>query len=401
MARRSHKKNKKPRTEPPSTPLQSSPASPALPSDTTMPILSSTDPTSQARTDTSSQSFALAVPESFELHTPESSARKTGSLDSEDAQGLAISLPSDDKKPLAQATYDQKSAAKKNKRSKRKAKKANAQGQGLQASAPVTSPEILPLNYCGPMPGPPTISSKPNVGSPSFSPPLAYAKPTKAEEILRQENEKLREELDEANRLALGLQESQLRLEKEIETWKQKCKGFSEVVTDLRGDVEGMINSRLSAFFDAMGERQGKEEGGEEAKEEERKEEEEGKEKEEEEENKKKKKKTKKTKEKKEKEKEKKGKKEKKEKQEKEEVKEEKEGDREVGEAELKARQEKCQKSCFIQIQEYRQGKMAEEIRRMGWWKRFKIKFVSNLATQLFFPPVPLPPFPLPTYSKF
>ena len=65
--------------------------------------------------------------------------------------------------------------------------------------------------------------------------------------------------MEEANRLAKGLKESHLGLEEEIEACKQKCEGFSEVVNDLRNDVEGMINSPLSSFFDKVEEGKDKE----------------------------------------------------------------------------------------------------------------------------------------------
>lgn len=279
MARGSRGKGKTPRTETPSAPPQPSPPSP---SDITMPIPSSTDPISQDCTNNGSQSSALVAPEPFEFDTLESSAlagpkiMKLGS-DSQDAQGLAISSFLDGEKPPAQATDDRQFSAKSKRRSKRKAKKANAQGQGPQV--PAISPDILPLDYCGPMPAPPTsrkdppiASPKPNLGSPSVCPPLAFAEPTKAEEKLRQENEKLKKELGEANRLAKGLKESHLRLEEEVEAWKQKCEGFSEVVKELRTEVEEMINFRISKFFETTEEEKEKEGKEQEEKEKERKE---------------------------------------------------------------------------------------------------------------------------------
>lgn len=383
MARGSRGKGKTPRNETPSALPQSSPALPTSQSDITMPITSSIDSISQDCKNTGSESSALVAPEPFELDNLESSAwagprnMKTGFSDSQGAQGLAIYSFSDGEKSPAQATDDRKFPAKSKKRSKRKAKKASVQGQGLQV--PTISPEILPLEYCGPMPAPPTsrkdpptASPKPNVGCPSVSPPLAFAEPTKAEENLRQENEKLRQELEEANRLAKGLKESHLRLEEEVEAWKQKCEGFSEVVKELRTEVEEMINFRISKFFEKMEEE--KEKGGKEQ--EERKKERREKEGE-------------KT-ERKEREGKEKGRKEKEGKE-----KKGKAGDRkeEVGkaeEAELKARQVKSQKSCFDQMQDYRQRKKAEERRSKKWWNRFQIKLVSSLATQF-----PMPNYPL------
>ena len=335
-----------------------------------MPVPSSTDP--QDCVDTGSPSSALVASDPFEPHTLESSASAgprnmtTGLLDSHDAQGLAISSSSDGKKRSTQATDDRKISESK-KRSKRKAKKANAQGQGSQV--PVVSPDILPLGYCGSMPAPSTTSPKPNLGPPSVSSPLAYAEPTKAVENLRKDIEKLRQELEEANRLTKGLKESHSRLEEEIETWKQKCELFSEMVKDHRNEVEGMINSRLSSFFDKV--EQGKEKEGRDK--EEKKEEGEVKGRKEKqrrwkegraEEGKEKKRKQKEWKE-----------------------KRGKEGGREeergkVEEAKLKAKQEKSQKCCFEQIQTYRQCEKAKEKRRKTWWNRIQIKSVSNLATQ-------------------
>lgn len=292
----------------------------------------------------------------------------TSLLNSQDVHGLAISPSSDGEKRSTQATDDRNFSAESKKRSKRKAKKANTQGQGSQV--PVVSPEILSLGYCGPMPAPSTTSPRSNVGSPSVSPPLTYAEPTKAVENLRQEIEKLRQELKEANRLMKGLKESHSRLEEEIETWKQKCEEFSEVIKDHRNKVEGMINSRLSSFFDKV--EQGKEKEGRD-KEEKKKEGEvkgrkekqrrwkDGKAEEE---------KVKKSKQ-----------KEWKEKRGKEEVREEERGKAE--EAKLKAKQDKSQKCCFEQIQNYRQHEKAKEERRKTWWNRLQIKTVGKLATQL------------------
>lgn len=140
-------------------------------------------------------SSALVAPEPFELDNLESSAStgprnmKTGFSDSQGAQGLAISSFSDGEKSPAQATDDRKFSAKSKKRSKRKAKKASVQGQGLQV--PILSTEILPLEYCGPMPAPPTsrkdppmASPKPNVGCPSVSPALAFAQPTDRKSVV-------------------------------------------------------------------------------------------------------------------------------------------------------------------------------------------------------------------------
>ncbi|MCJ1341876.1 hypothetical protein MMC31_000054 [Peltigera leucophlebia] len=346
MAPGSQRNGKTPRTEIPSAPSQSPP------SDTAMPIPSSTDPISQSCMDTGSQSSALVASEPFELHSLESPASaspenmKTSLSDSQDAQGLAISSCSDSEKRSAQAKDSRQISAEGKKRNKRKAKKAIAQGQ--VSIVPAVSPDILPLDYCGPMPAPSNTSPKPNVGSPSVSPPLTYAEPTNAEQNLRQENEKLRQKLEEANRLTKGLQESQLRLEEEVEAWKQKCEGFADVVTDLRKDVEGMINSRLSSFFNKM----------EEGKEKEGREKEEKDEGEEKVRN----------------EKERRGKegkrKELKEKIGKEEVRKEERGKAE--EANLKASQ-KSQKSYFDQTQAYRQREKAKERRRKKWWNRFRI----------------------------
>ena len=119
---------------------------------------------------------ALVASEPSELHTLESSASagpenmKTGLSDSQDAQGLAFSSSSAGGKPSAQAADDRQFSTKSKKRGKRRAKKANARGQGLQV--PAVSPEILPLDYCGPILAPPINSPKANVGSPSVSPPL-------------------------------------------------------------------------------------------------------------------------------------------------------------------------------------------------------------------------------------
>ena len=371
MARGSQRNGKTPRTEIPSAPSQSSP------SDITMPVPSSTDPISQDCADTGSQS-ALVASEPFELHTLESSASagpenmKTGLSGSQGAHGLASSSSSDGEKPSVQAADDRRFSTTSKKRSKRKAKKANAQGQGLQI--PAVSPGILPLDYYGPMPAPPITPPKANVGSPSVSPLLAYAEPSKAEKNLRQENETLRQKLEEANRLAKGLKESNLRLEEEIEAWKQKCEGFSEVAKDLRNDVEGMINSRLLSFFDKM---EGwKEKDGEDKKE-----------KKEEGEEKRRMGKERRWKEGKAEEG---GEKTRKEKEGKE--KRGKEGGRKeergkAEEAKLKAKQEKSQKGCFDQIQAYRQREKAKERRRKKWWNRSQINIVSNLATQSRPPP--------------
>lgn len=390
MARGSRGKGKTPRTETPSAPPQPSQPSP---SDISMPIPSSTDPISQDCTNNGSQSSALVASEPFEFDTLESSAlagpkiMKLGFSDSQDAQGLAISSFLDGEKPPAQATDDRQFSAKSKKRSKRKAKKANAQGQGPQV--PAISPDIPPLDYCGPMPAPPTsrkdppiASPKPNLGSPSVSPPLAFAEPTKAEEKLRQENEKLKKELEEANRLAKGLKESHLRLEEEVEAWKQKCEGFSEVVRELRTEVEEMINFRISKFFETMEEE--KEKGGKEQEEKEK----ERKEKEGEETERKERE----AKEKGRKEKERriKGGKEKEGKEKKGKVGDRKEGEGKAEDVELKARQVKSQKSYFDQMLDYRQRKKAEDRRRKEWWNRFQRKLVSNLATQF-----PMPNYPL------
>ena len=375
MARGSQGKGKTPRTETPSAPS---------PSDITMPIPSSTDPISQDCTNTGSQSSALIAPEPFELDTLESSVlagpknMKSDFTDSQGAQGLAISSFLNGSKPLAQATDGRQSSAKSKKRSKRKANKATAQGQGSQV--PAISPDILPLYYCGPMPAPPIASPKLNVGSPSVSPRLAFAEPTKAEENLRQENEKLRQELEEASWLAKGLKESHLRLEEEVEAWKQKCEGFSEVVKELRTEVEEMINFRISKFFEIMEEEKGGKEQEEKEKERKKKEVEETERKEREgKENGRK-----------EKERRNKGGKEKEGKEKKGKVGDRKEGKGKAEDVELKAMQVKSQKSYFDQMQDYRQRKKAEERRRKRWWNRFQTKLVSNLATQF-----PMPNYPL------
>lgn len=209
--------------------------------------------------------------------------------------------------------------------------------------------------------GPPITSPKPNVGFSPVPPPLAFAKPTKTEETLRQENEKLRRKL-EANSLAKGFKEAHFRLEEEVEAWRQKCEGFSEAIKELRIEVEGMINSRISKFFDQMEEE--KEEAGKEEEEEvKEREEKEGKERERKEEEKIKERKEKEWKEKKRKEKEREEKGGKGKGKEGEEEKENK-----ANKAELYARQEENRQSSFEQIQAYRQRKKVEERRRKKWW---------------------------------
>lgn len=206
MAHGAQEKGKTPRIE---THSASSQPLPPPPPDTTVPIPPSTKPISQACTDAGSQSSALVDSESFELHTLEPCASvasetfelqtlessasagpentKMDCLDSQDAQGLAISSFPDAEKSSAQARDDQNFSAKSKKRNKRNAKKANAQGQCSQAAttaaAIADSPDILPLDLCGPTPALPLTLPKPNVGSPSVSPPLADTKPIMAEEI--------------------------------------------------------------------------------------------------------------------------------------------------------------------------------------------------------------------------
>lgn len=384
MARGSSGKGKKtPRTKTSTGPLHASKSSLSLlssPSDVKMPILSSTDPISRDYTDTGSQSSLLDPLEDTKRDIPEPSASADpkrviiGTSDSQDAQGLVNSPFSDGEKPSTQVTEDRSVSTKKKKRSRKNAKKGKAQRQGSQN--PEASSKILPLDYYRPMPAPIT-SSEPDIGSPRISPSLAFAKPTKAEETLRQENENLRRQLEEANCLARGLKEAHLQLEEEVEAWKQKCKGFSDAVEKLRSEVEGMIDSRISKFLNKMAEKaegEGKEkewkEGEKKLKEREEKEVM-GKEKE--------------RKEKRRKEKggnEKKGKG-KEGKEEMEETKGWKEMNGKVGggrakEAELKARQEKNRESSLEQIQAYRQRKKQEERRGKKWWTRFQIKPVRK-----------------------
>ncbi len=325
---------------------------------------------------------------------------KTSISDSQDTQGLDNPSISDGEKPPTQATEDRENSAKSKKRSRRKAKKTKAQRPG--SPTPAMSADILPPDNCGPTPAPatsrrgsPITSPKPNVGSSPTPPPLAFAEPTKAEETLRQENERLRRELEEAKRLAKDLKEARFQLEEEVETWKQKCEGFSETVKELRTEVEGMINSHISKFFDQMeGEKEerGKNKGGkEEGKEVRERKDEEVKE----------------------------GKREYKEREEKggnkkegkgkgrgngegkgkgKEEKEDKDG--KEGEAELKARQEKKWQSSFEQIKSYRQRKTKEERRGKKWWTRFHMKLVRSPSPP---PPLPLSPLcpPLPFHNSF
>lgn len=381
MARGSQGKGKTPRTETSSAPS---------PSDITMPILSSTDPISQDFANTGSRSSELVALEPPRLDTLDSSAlarpknMKSGFSDSQGAQDLAISSLLDGEKPSAQAADDRQFSPRSKKRSKRKANKTNAQGQGSQV--PAISPNGLPLDYCGPMTAPPIASPKLNVGSSSVSPRLAFAEPTKTEESLRQENEKLGQELEEASGLAKGLKESHVRLEEEVEAWRQKCKGFSEVVKELKTEVEKMINFRISKFFEIMEEEKerggkeqedkGKEVEGEKVEEKEVEEteskEREGKEKGREEKKRRNK-----------------GGKEKEGKGKKRKLGDRKEGKGKAEDLELKARQVKCQKSYFDQMQDYRRRKKAEERRRKRWWNRFQRKVVSNLASRL----------PMPNYA--
>lgn len=147
MARGSRQNGKTART--PSASSQSSP------SDIEMPIPSSIDPVSQGFIDTGSQSSVLIASEPFVLHTLESSASaspenmKSSLLNSKDVQGLAISSSLDGEKPSGQAAGDRQFSAESNKWSKRKAKKANAGSQ-----VPAVSPNLLLLDYHGPMPAP-------------------------------------------------------------------------------------------------------------------------------------------------------------------------------------------------------------------------------------------------------
>lgn len=348
MARGSKGKGTTARTETP--PAQSQPSQatlplPALPSDITMPI---------------------------------------SSTDSQDAQGLVNPSFSDGEKPSTQVTENRSVSAKSNKRSRKKAKNDKAQGQG--------SP-ILPLDNCGPMPatktsqrGPSTTAPKP--GSPPISPSLAFAEPTKAEKTLRQENEKLRRELEEAKCLTRGLKEANIQLGEEVEAWKQRCEGFSEAVKELRAEVEGIIDSRISKFFEKRGEEkegeeeegkgkegegtvdEGKKKGGkaEGDKEKERKGEEgKGKKRKEKERD--------------ENEGSKKEGKEGKEKEEEKvggEDKDGKEGEAKARGAKLKVGQEENRQSWIEQIQDYRQRKKQEERRRKKWWTRFHVKLVRN-----------------------
>ncbi len=378
MARGFGGKGKTPRTETSSAPLQPSLTSTSSPSDVTVP---STD----------SKSVITSI------------------SDSQDAQGLVNPSLSDGEILSTQAIEDRSVSANSKKRNRRKAKKDKAQGQGPRA--PAVSSNVLPLDYSGPMPAPttsrrgsPITSPEPNVGSSSISRFLAFTEPTKAEETLRQENEVLKRELEEANSLTKGLKEAHLQLGEEVEAWKQKCEGLSEVVKGLRTEVEGMINSRLSKFFEKIEkaevgkEKEAKEEMKEEVKEEE--EEEEGmdkkakKEEEKVEESKKKEGKEKKTEVEEGKEKERaervwnkqkgKGKEGKEREQEKTGVedKDGKKGEAKEKEAEVKARQEKSRQSSFEQIEAYRQRKKKEEKRRKGWWNRFHIKLVRTSAPQ-------------------
>ncbi len=299
-----------------------------------------------------------------------------GISDSQGVQGPVNGLFSDGEKPSTQVTEDRSVSVKRKKRSRRNANKDKAQLQG--SPSPVAAPDILPLDYCGPMPAPITSRRGLPITSPSpepsiaISPSLAFAEPTKAEETLRQENERLRLELEEANCLAKGLKKVHLQLEEEVEAWKQKCEGFSEAVEKLRSEVEGMIDSRISKFLDKMEkkkEEEGKEKEWKEGRERlkgKKEEEERGKEKE-----------------RKEKERKEKGGNEKKGKKEVEKTKGWKDMDGKVGggrgkEAELKARQEKNRQSSLEQIQAYRQRKKQEERRRKKWWTRFQIKPVRN-----------------------
>ncbi len=335
MARGSRGKGTTARTGTPPAPSQSSQPTlplPALPSDITMPI-----------------SFT----------------------DSQDAQGLVDPSFSDGEKPSTQATEHRSVSAKSNKRSRRKAKNDKAQGQG--------SP-ILPLDHYGPMPAPTTSqrgpsTTAPKPGSPPIS-PLALAEPTKAEETLRQENEKLRRELEEAKGLTRGLKEANTQLGEEVEAWKQKCEGFSEAVKELRAEVEGIIDSRISKFFGKMGEGKKGEGKKEEVEAEEEKVKErkgkEGKEKKrmekEREENGGDKQEGKEGKEGKEKKEEKVGG----------EDKDGKEGEAKAREAKLKARQRENRQSWIEQIQDYRQRKREEERRGKKWWTRFHVKLVRT-----------------------
>lgn len=313
--------------------------------------------------------------------------------DSQDAQGLVNPSYSGGEKFSTQVTADQVISAKNKKRSRRKTKKDKAQEQG--SPIPAISPDIR-LDYREPMPTPSTSPRglsitlpKPNVGSPPISPCSAFAEPIKSEETLRQENEKLKRELEAANNLARGLEEIQLQLEEEVKAWKQRCEGFSEVVKELRTEMEEMINSRISKFFDKM-EGEKKEDG----KEEEGKKQE-GKKKREDKVKEKKKR-------------EGKGKKE-------EEIGEEKRGNTKKGkwkegkemkegkkggdgkdgeEVEAKARKarEKTRQSSIEQIQAYRQRKKQEERRRNKWWVRFHIKLVRNLSSPYTLNPPPPSP---------
>lgn len=373
-----------------------------------IPLL--TDSISRDYTDTGSQSSLLDPLEVTEQDIPEPSASTDpkrviiGTSDSQDAQGLINPPFSNGEKPSTQATEDRsvstKNKTKNKKRSRKNAKKGKAQGKGSQNTVP--SPEILPLDYCEPIPAAltlrrdlPITSSEPDVGSPQISPSLAFAEPTKAEETLQQENDNLRRGLEEADCLARGLKEAHLQLEEELEAWKQRCEGFSEVVEKLRSEVEGMIDSRISKFLDKMAEKaegerkeeesKGRKEKEVKGKEEERKEKEM---KEKEMKEKERKEKERKEKERKEKERKEKGGNERKVKgkEGKEEMKEtegwkDKDGKVRGGrakEAELKARLEKNQKSSLEQIQAYRQRKKQEETRRKKWWTRFQIKPVRK-----------------------
>lgn len=107
--------------------------------------------------------------------------------------------------------------------------------------------------------GSPITSPEANVCSQSISRFLAFTEPTKAEENLRHKNEKLKRKLEEANSLTIGLKEAHLQLGEEVEVWKQKCEGLSEVVKGLRTEVEGMINSGISTFFEKMEKEEGRE----------------------------------------------------------------------------------------------------------------------------------------------
>lgn len=373
-------KGKTPRTETPSAPLQPALNLTSSPSDVTI-------------TSTDSKSVITSI------------------SDSQVSEGLVNPSLPDGKILSTHATEDRSVSANSKKRNRRKAKIDEAQGQGPRA--PVVSPDILPLGYSGPMPAPttsriglPITSPEANVGSQSNSRFLAFTEPIKAEETLRQENGKLKRELEEANSLTRGLKEAHLQLGEEVEAWKQKCEGLSEVVKGLRNEVEGIINSRISKYFEKI-EKEAKEETKEELKEEEREEEwmdkkakrveekvgeskaKEGKEKkakveERKEENRKQKEMAEKVwnkpkgkgKDGEEKEQGKTGV----------EDKDGKKGEAKETEAELKARHEKSRQSSFEQIEAYRQRKKKEEKRRKRWCNRFHIKLVRTPLPQNNFP---------------